>query len=171
MSALLEITKKIETFTMKLRDWTDTLPIFSFEVTNIQRRTARKQAIEYAERIRKKIAADLHEQKGEASMGSILRDVLKISTGTDLRGDQRQTSTPSIVISPDGEVTVIRTQTFMGILLDGNEFNASLDKIKEAINQDPIDVETPPNILVKTYLVKIYHFRMKKLPTATFTKA
>ena len=172
-TALRDVKRDIEAFTVRVRGWTDTLPIFGFEVTNIQRRTARRLAIEYVERIRKGIAVDLDKQEMSETgklLGQMLGDRLSNYAGTDLRQKPRELSaTPKVVISPEGGVSVSRAQTFAGLALEKGEFGAFLDEIKTQINQGPIDVELPPDILVKSYLVRTYRDRKSKLPT--FRKA
>jgi hypothetical protein len=170
MTTLLQdIKKSIDGFTRKVRNWTNTLPIFNFEVTVIQRRTTRRLAIEYIERVRNETATKLGREKGAETgrlIGRLAGDLFSKYVGMPLwQKTETLPSTPWVVISPEGEVSVSRSRAFAGIPLDENEFHACLDEIKKHINEDQIDTEAPPDLVAKGYLVEVHRTRLSKLPT------
>jgi len=170
-TALQDIRKKIDAYTLMVRNWTDTLPIFKFEVTVIQRRTARRLVIEYLDRKRSEIATILNKKRSEEDGGLIVGmivDTASAATRTNLR-PKTSPSTPLVVISADGELSVSRSQVLVGMPLDETKFYACLDEIKKHINEDPIDAEAPPDIVAKSFLVEVYRTRSSNLPT--FRKA
>ena len=173
-TALQEIRKDIDAFKLIVRDWTSTLPIFNAEVKNIQRRTARRFAIEYINEVDRKVSAKVREADAAetyAANGRVLRNVIiNMGWGWNVQPDGRSPAQVMIILSPRGEVAVTRaTLNRDGVLISPADFHARLDEIKRRIGVEPIDIDMPSDLLVQEYLVQVYRKIVDALPT--FRKA
>lgn len=169
MSNLQKSRDDLVDLDLQLRKWIEVFPLFESNVMNIQRRTVRRWVCEYIDKLKSNITSALSKARARYTgeqLGSLGTDLLSAYPGTNLRPEKGDVILrPMIMLSPEGEFSITRSQVQKGIPINEADFIVCLETIRNHVNEDPIDTNTSPETLVKSYLREVYKNKSSTLPT------
>jgi len=167
-NSLRNIKRQFEDLSLKLRALAGLFPTFESEVVNVQRRTVRSLTREYLKKLRADIDNELSKaMAGDTGklLGQMLADGITAWTGKSVGSTKRKVEDPLWVeITPDGQVSITRKHFSDCLRISKQQFDACIDLIQSKVDHDPIEVNMPPEEIVKAYLIKYCEEERSKPP-------
>ena len=137
---------------------------------NIQRRTTRSLIQRHLKKLKASVDQQVSQEKAADTgrlAGRMMADTVRILAGKPTTIGQGQGYVVDDVwveLSPNGNFSITRKRFSDGIRMTSEQFDACIDSIRTRTNHDPVDVNKPPEEIVRSYLQKYLAEARSRLP-------